>query len=67
MVLKNAIIIKGVTYKVVRKTFVAGMEDVCTGCDLRRRCDKDENVFCAPFEKHGFLPYFKKVGARNKR
>jgi hypothetical protein len=60
---KNAIIINGVHYAAKRKmpeTFK--LDDACDHCDLKRRCQASySGNFCAPFEKNGFIPYFKKI------
>lgn len=60
MEIKNAIIIDGHLYLAKRTLFGPFLPDVCDKCDLKKRCDKNQNCFCAPFEKKGYVPYFKK-------
>lgn len=58
--MKNAIIINGKVYIAKRVAFYSlGQKNVCEICDLKRRCDNNQNCFCAPFEKARFVPYFK--------
>lgn len=58
--MKNAIIINGKVYLAKRAAFNPfGQSDICEICDLKRRCDNNQNCFCAPFEKKGSVPYFK--------
>lgn len=60
---KNALIINGQIYVAKRSLFTPFSRDVCDKCDLKRRCNAHCNsYFCAPFEKNGYVPYFKKVG-----
>lgn len=66
MKLKNAIIINSHVYVVKRRLFSPFLNDVCENCDLKKRCDANSSCFCAPFEKKGYVPYFKKVSPVNK-
>lgn len=59
--LKNALIINGTVYLAKRALYTPfGMENVCTKCDLREKCEDARNIFCEPFEKKGYVSYFKK-------
>lgn len=56
--MKNALIISGKIYSVKRSLFNPFGGSPCERCDLKRKCDNNQNCFCAPFEKKGFVPYF---------
>lgn len=59
---KNALIINGKTYRAIRKRYFGlPFDNPCERCDLKKRCSDNINAFCAPFEKNGFVPYFKLV------
>lgn len=60
--IKNALVLDGKTY-IAKRASAAGIvvPDGCGKCDLRQRCIKSQSCFCAPFEKKGYVPYFKLV------
>ena len=61
--LKNALIINGHIYVAKRTLYGPFIGNVCEKCDLRKRCERPKNCsnLCAPFEKSGYVPYFKKL------
>lgn len=65
--IKNAIILNGTTYKVVRTNNIAGLgPDPCTLCDpaVKRRCGPDgypDHQPCRMFNHGHYLAHFKKV------
>lgn len=61
MKIKNAIVINGRLYLVRRALYGPFMPDMCDKCDLKKRCYKNHNCFCGPFEKKGYVPYFKEI------
>lgn len=66
--IKNALIINGTTYAFRRQMYLPGMGDPCELCSLRRRCDNHVTaVLCAPFDKKGYVGYFKKLETRQDR
>ena len=61
--LKNALIINGHIYAAKHTLYGPFIGNVCEKCDLRKRCERPKNCsnLCAPFEKSGYVPYFKKL------
>ena len=58
--LTDAIILKGVVY-VAKQTAYSYMDNMCSVCDLRRKCTKMQSKPCTPFVKQGKIPYFRKL------
>ena len=58
--IKNAIIIDGVTYELVKH----GHWDICGQCDLLNQCMEQRRIFCNLFPLPDKIQYhFKKVNA----
>ena len=61
---KDAIVLNGTTYKVVRNNCIGGLgPDPCSLCApaVARKCRKDDLQPCRMYNKGHFLAHFKKV------
>lgn len=59
--IKNALVINGTVYHAKRARYTPfGMENVCNKCDLKEKCEDAGNILCQPFDKKGYVAYYKK-------